>query len=209
MCPWTKLDGHIGVTVLWITVPSDLQVLKKKKKEKKKILPVFVVPLNFTFRFCSFSHVFNRWTLMERGKATHHYRSTLHKTMHMSHALQRQQADGTPVRVKQLELHSLWTKTPRRESRTFIGGNWARHRPHISHSWSEEASRNTYVQKGSLEVKAESCQLMFYPEAFLIKSILAKRHVHTHGRILRCTKYGLWTRQIKMIGQRKPGKHTP
>ena len=28
-----------------------------------------------------------------------------------------------------------------------------------------------------------------------------------HGRVLRCTKYGLWTRQIKMIGQRKTGRN--
>ena len=38
------------------------------------------------------------------------------------------------------------------------------------------------------------------------KSISAERCVHTHGRILRYIKYGLQTRQAKMIGQRKPGK---
>ena len=37
-----------------------------------------------------------------------------------------------------------------------------------------------------------------------MESILAKRCVRIHGRILRYTKYGLWTRQIKVIGQRNP-----
>ena len=39
-----------------------------------------------------------------------------------------------------------------------------------------------------------------YPYAFLVRSIFAKRYVCTHGRILSYTKYGLWTRQIKVIG---------
>ena len=30
-----------------------------------------------------------------------------------------------------------------------------------------------------------------------------------HGRILRHAEYGLWTRQIKMIGQRKTGRNAP
>ena len=36
---------------------------------------------------------------------------------------------------------------------------------------------------------------------------LAKRCMWTHGRILRYTKYGLWTRQVIMIGQRKLGRN--
>ena len=32
---------------------------------------------------------------------------------------------------------------------------------------------------------------MFYLDSFSVKSILAKRCMHTHGRILRYTKYGL------------------
>ena len=52
------------------------------------------------------------------------------------------------------------------------------------------------------------CQGMFYPDAFLVKSILAKRRVHSHGRNLRYMKYGLWTRKIKKIGQRKLGRNT-
>ena len=39
-----------------------------------------------------------------------------------------------------------------------------------------------------------------------MKSTLAKRCVCTHGTILKYTKYEQWTRKIKMIGQRKPGK---
>ena len=46
------------------------------------------------------------------------------------------------------------------------------------------------MQKGSLEAKGELWQVMFYPDAFSVKPILAKRHVGTHGRILRYTKYG-------------------
>ena len=38
------------------------------------------------------------------------------------------------------------------------------------------------------------------PRLFWAESVLAKRRMHTHGRILRYTKYG--TRQIKMVDQR-------
>ena len=40
-------------------------------------------------------------------------------------------------------------------------------------------------RKCSLEAKGESCQGMFYPDAFSVGSILAKRYVCTHGRILK------------------------
>ena len=60
-------------------------------------------------------------------------------------------------------------------------------------------------RKGSLETKLESNQGMFYPEAFSVGSILAKRCTW----ILRYTKYGLQTRQIIMIGQRKPERNAP
>ena len=43
-----------------------------------------------------------------------------------------------------------------------------------------------------------------HPYVFVVGSILAKRCTCTHGRILRYTKYGLCTRQIKMISQWKP-----
>ena len=84
------------------------------------------------------------------------------------------------------------------------GGGWALLRPHISRS--QETSLTIHAQKGSLEAKGEFCQGMFYPDTFWVESILAKRCVHTHRWILRYTKYGLWTRQIKMIGQRKTGE---
>ena len=48
---------------------------------------------------------------------------------------------------------------------------------------------------------------MFYPDAFSVKSILAKRCVCMHGRILRSTKRGLWTRQIIGTGQRNPRRN--
>ena len=95
LCPWTKTRwpyrSHcfMDCSSIWLT--------SSQKKTTIIIIPVFEVPLNFTFRFCSFSHIFNRWTLMERGNATHHYTSTLYKTMDMTEALQRQEADGTPL----------------------------------------------------------------------------------------------------------------
>ena len=113
-------------------------------------------------------------------------------------------------RVKRLESHSLWTKLQVENSKTIKRGDWALPRPHISHSPSQETSLTTHAQKGSLEVQGKWgqgkwcqgkwCQGMFYPNAFSVESTLAKRCVHTHGRILRYTKYGLWTRQIKRIG---------
>ena len=61
----------------------------------------------------------------------------------------------------------------------------------------------THTQKASLEVKGEWCKGMLYPQASLVELILAKRCMRTHERILRYTKYGLWPRQIKVIGQMK------
>lgn len=59
----------------------------------------------------------------------------------------------SPPRVKQLEFHSLWMKTPRQESRTIKGGDEALPRPRICSSLSQETSLSTHIQKGSLEVK--------------------------------------------------------
>ena len=59
-------------------------------------------------------------------------------------------------------------------------------------------------RKAPWRSKGEWYQGMPYPQAFAVESILVKRFVHTCGRILSYTKYWLWTRQIKMIGQRKP-----
>ena len=40
---------------------------------------------------------------------------------------------------------------------------------------SQETALTAHAQKGSLEAKGEQCQGMFYPDAFSVKSILAKR----------------------------------
>ena len=47
------------------------------------------------------------------------------------------------------------------------------------------------------------------PDASSLGSILAKRCMCTHGRILRYTRYGLWTRQITVSGQRRPERNSP
>ena len=56
-----------------------------------------------------------------------------------------------------------------------------------------DLSDHTHPEKAPCRPKGEKCQGTLYPDASLIGSILAKRCVHTHGRILRNTKYGLWT----------------
>ena len=48
-----------------------------------------------------------------------------------------------------------------------------------------------------------------HPQSFAVEFILAKRCMSTHGRILRYIKYRLWTRKVKMIGQRKPRRNAP
>ena len=70
-------------------------------------------------------------------------------------------------------------------------------------------SATTYAQKASLEVKEEWCQEMLYPQSFAVESIFTKMCMCTQERSLRYTKYGLCTRQIKMIGQRKPERNAP
>ena len=45
-------------------------------------------------------------------------------------------------------------------------------------------------RKGSLQVKVELCQRVFYSDAFLVKSILTKRHVCAQGGVLR---HQIWT----------------
>ena len=50
----------------------------------------------------------------------------------------------------------LWTEKLQEEnSKTIKGGDWARPRPCISHSPSQESFPTTHVPKGSLEVKGE------------------------------------------------------
>ena len=111
-------------------------------------------------------------------------------------------------RVKWLEIHSVWTKTPRCEQwdseERRVGP--ALPRPHVPHSPSQETSPSTHVQKrllgGQKGSYVKGCSLFIW---LFGKSILAKKWVFTHGRILRSTKYGLWTKQVKVIGQRNPG----
>ena len=65
VCPWTKTRwpyrSHcfMDCRSIWLT--------SSQKKKIIIIIPVFEVPLNFTFRFCSLSHIFSRWTLMDRA----------------------------------------------------------------------------------------------------------------------------------------------
>ena len=67
-----------------------------------------------------------------------------------------------------------WLKLQDKNSRTVKGGGWTLHRPHISHSQSQETSRLHMCRKGSLEVEGQSCQGMFYPQAFAVESIMAE-----------------------------------
>lgn len=72
----------------------------------------------------------------------------------------------------------------------------------------------TYAKKGSLEIKkgrgvTPQCVMSIPPQASSLESILAKIHAHTYGKILRCTKYRLRTRQVKVTGQRKLGRNVP
>ena len=93
-----------------------------------------------------------------------------------------------PSRVKQLEIHSLWTEIPKENNRTISGGGWSLPRPQISHSQSQEISLTRPAQKGSLEVWGEWCQEILYPHVPLVGSILDKRCLTKHGR-----RYQIWT----------------
>ena len=64
---------------------------------------------------------------------------------------------------------------------------------------------HTCTEKFLGSQKREWCQS--YPKLTLLESILAERRMHTCGRILKYTKYELWTRQTTTIGQRKPRKN--
>ena len=71
--------------------------------------------------------------------------------------------------------------------------------------------RSHVHRKAPCRPMGEQCQGqgMSYLHAFLVKSILDKRCMHIHGRSRRYTKCGLWTRKLKMIGQRKPRRNNP
>ena len=102
-------------------------------------------------------------------------------------------------RILYPQSHQESLKLQDENSRTIKGGGWALPRPHISHSWSQETSSTIHTQ-GLMH----RC-----PQAFAVGSILAKKCTCTHGTILRYVKYGLWTRQIKMISQRKTRRNAP
>ena len=74
---------------------------------------------------------------------------------------------------------------------------------------SEDLPDHTFAEKAPCRTNGEQCQGMFYPDAFVVGPILTKRCISIHRRILRHTKYELWTRQIKIIGERKPEKKYP
>ena len=68
---------------------------------------------------------------------------------------------------------------------------------------------HTCTERLTGDQRGRWCQGMLYAYICLIKSILAKRCFHTHGRIMTYTKYGLWSRKIKKFGQRKTGRNVP
>ena len=103
--------------------------------------------------------------------------------------------------------------------RTEYQDNWERRlgpaqiedkRPHLPHSLSQETSPTTHAQKGFLEVtRGVTLSGEIYPQASSVASTLAKGCMRTRGNILRHTKRGVWTRQSKMIVQRKHGRNAP
>ena len=113
----------------------------------------------------------------------------------------RQEVDGPPQgKVIRDSFPVDWNSMGRTAGQLRSGG-WALPGPHSSHSWNQKDLTDLTCAEKHL-----GCQrgvIMFYPDSFSVKSILANRCMYTHGRKLRYTKYGLWTRQIKMTGQRK------
>ena len=101
-------------------------------------------------------------------------------------------------------------KLQNEKSRIIEGGGWALPRPHISYCPNQETSPTTHTWKRLLgDQRGFMSRDTPYSDAFSLKSILTKRCVCTHWRILRYAKYELRTRQIKMIGQRKPRRNAP
>ena len=92
-----------------------------------------------------------------------------------------------------------------RNSRTTKGGGRALPR-HFSFLKSEDLLHHMYTERllvGQRRSHANGCSTHMWKNPSWL------RDACTHGRILRYTKYELWTRQIKMIGQRKTGRNTP
>ena len=102
----------------------------------------------------------------------------------------RKEADGTP-RVKRFRDSFLMDRNSRTRIAGYVreeAGPW----PDDTFLFlkSEDLPDHTCTERllgGQREVMPRDVP---YPYAFSVKSILAKRCVCTHGRILRCTKYG-------------------
>ena len=93
-----------------------------------------------------------------------------------------------------------------KNSRAIKRGGWTLHRPQIFCSRSQETSSTTHVQKRFLGGQRGVMSRDALPRCLFSRIHLRMR---THGKILRYTKHGVWTRQIKIIGQRKPGRNAP
>ena len=113
---------------------------------------------------------------------------------------------GTGCVCQLWSLHAYWWWEEQDSSGRWLGPAQTMC---FSFSKSGDLPNHTYAEKAPWRWKGEWCQGMSYPDTFLVKSILANRRMRTHGRILGWTKYGLWTRQIKMIGQRKTRRNAP
>ena len=104
----------------------------------------------------------------------------------------RQKADGPcpplPPIIKLLEIHSLWTETSKRR----VAGQLREEAgSYFLLSKSKDLLNHTCTDKllgGQRRVVSRDVP---YPYALSVKSVLAKRCVCTHGRILRYIKYGL------------------
>ena len=111
-------------------------------------------------------------------------------------------------RAKWLEIHSLWMETPRQKQQDYEG----RRLPPFQITYllflkSGDLPNHMCTERLLADQRAVMSRSVSYPYSFLVKFILAKRCMHKYGRILRYTKWGLWTRQIKMIDQRKPRRN--
>ena len=116
-------------------------------------------------------------------------------------------------RVKQLEIRALQTDTPRQEWQD----NWERrlgpsqtvYFSFLKSEYEKFMILNCIDAESLLAGQKRSDTDVHYEYASAVQSILAKRCMWTHGRTLRYIKYVLWTRQVKMIHQRKTRRNAP
>ena len=73
---------------------------------------------------------------------------------------------------------------PNSKIRATKGGGWTLHRPHISHSGSQDTFLK-HAQKRLLGVQRGIMSRAILPRCLLVGSILAKGCICTHGRVLR------------------------